>query len=237
MTSSFHLTHWTLVLRSRGDGQDAQAALSELCEIYYEPVVMFLRRQGRKEDEARELAHVFFQELLNGGLGKPDPTYGKFRSYLLGALKKSLAKKYNAGLAAKRGAGADHISLTSAGEAGVLPAIAEDDILEFDREWALALIGRALQRLEEENQNKAEQFKVLRPWLDGKETIPQTEVAKELGVSKTAVKVAIHRLRVRFRELIRKEVGETVSQPSEVTEELRHLINVVSHNPPHSQEG
>jgi len=229
MASPFHPTHWTLVLRSSGEGELAVTALSELCESYYEPVVSFLRRQGKSDDDARDLAHGFFQELLNGGLGKPDPNRGKFRSYLLGALKKSLAKKYNAGQAAKRGAGAEHVSLTSAGEAGILPGD-HDDTREFDREWAFALIARALTKLETENEStsKAKKFKVLQPWLDGGSTISQAEAAAQLGISETAVKVAIHRLRVRFRELIRAEVAETVSSPSEISQELQYLISVVS---------
>ena len=228
MTAPFHPTNWTLVLRSRGESKVAKTALSDLCESYYEPVVAFLRREGRSDDEARDLAHGFFEKLLNGGLGRPDPEKGKFRTYLLGALKNSLGKKRIAERAVKRGAGADHISLTSAGEAGILPAHEKSETLDFDKDWALALIGRALQKLEIENQHKAEQFEVLRPWLDGKETTPQATAAEQLGSSETAVKVAIHRLRVRFRELIREEVRETVSQPSEVSDELHYLIDVVS---------
>lgn len=228
MSSSFHPTHWTLVLRSRGKGEESAAALSELCEAYYEPVVSFLRREGRSEDEARDLAHGFFQELLKGGLGNPEPTRGRFRNYLLGALKNSLGKKRSSKNTAKRGAGAEHLSLTAADSEGTLPSNTEDNSLDFDRDWALALIARALQKLQNENESKPHQFEILRPWLDGNATSSQSVAAASLGISETAVKVAIHRLRVRFRELIRQEVSETVSQASEVSEELQHLIAVVS---------
>ena len=221
------------MLRSRGEGEVAAAALSELCEIYYEPVVSFLRREGRAEDEARDLAHSFFQELLKGGLGRPDPERGKFRSYLLGALKNSLGKKRSAGRAAKRGAGVEHVSLTKAEVEGGLQGKESKRDFDFDRDWALALIARALSNLEAENEAKSEQFNILKPWLDGGAMTTQVAVASELGISESAVKVAVHRLRVRFRELIRKEVAETVSEPAEVAGELKYLIAVVSHQPSH----
>ena len=228
MSSSFHPTHWTLVLQSRGEGEAAKVALSELCEIYYRPVVAFLRREGRDENEARDLAHSFFQELLKGGLGKPDPNKGKFRSYLLGALKNSLGKKRATERTVKRGAGAEHITLTTAEFEGGLSNPKTKDDIDFDRDWALALIARSLSRLEKENESKSKQFEILKPWLDGGAMTTQSVAASELGISESAVKVAVHRLRVRFRELIRKEISETVSDPSEVTEELHYLIEVVS---------
>ena len=103
-----------------------------------------------------------------------------------------------------------------------------DDTLDFDRDWAFALIARALAVLETEHAGKAEIFSTLRPWLAGGAETPQSEAAHTLGISETAVKVALHRLRARFRELIRSEVAATVADPADVTEELRHLIAVAS---------
>lgn len=222
--SSFHPTHWTLVLSARGKSAEAKAALADLCATYYVPVVSFLHREGRNEDAAREMAHAFFESLLAGGLGMPDPERGRFRSYLLGALKHFLVKQRGGLLAAKRGGGAEHVPL-EAEEA--LPPMA-DDSLAFDREWALTLIARALAALESEYSGKPRVFAVLKPWLDGAVEGPQAEAAVELGISEGAVKVAIHRLRARFRELIRAEVATTVNDPAEVGEELRHLIAVAS---------
>lgn len=219
MTSSFHPTQWTLVLRARGEGEDARAALSEMCAAYYGPVVGFLKREGRDEDVARDLAHGFFEMVLSGGLGAPEPGRGRFRSYLLGALKHFLSKQRAAALAGKRGGAVEHVEWDG-NDAG-----AADDVLGFDREWALALIGRALVTLEAEE--KPERFRVLKPWLNGDADVSQADAARELGMSETAVKVAIHRLRVRFRELIRAEVAATVGDPAEVADELRHLIAVV----------
>jgi RNA polymerase sigma-70 factor (ECF subfamily) len=223
--STFHPTRWTLVLRSRGQGEDAKAALSDLCAAYYEPVVSFLRREGRNDDAARETAHAFFESVLTGGVGTPDPARGRFRSYLLGALKHFLSKSREAARTGKRCGGAEHLPLDSATD--IEPGIT-DDTLAFDREWALTLIARALASVEQEHAHKPDLFVALKPWLDGSTTDSQADAARALGISETAVKVAIHRLRVRFRELIRAEVSATVHEPDEVGDEIRHLIAVAS---------
>ena len=228
MTAAFHETRWTLVLRARGEGAEARAALSDLCAAYYAPVVAFLRREGRDEDAAREMAHAFFAGLLAGGVGAPERERGRFRSYLLGALKHFLSKHRAAAVAEKRGAGAEHVPLTTDTAAGVPMPIAQDDTLAFDREWAFTLIARALAALEAEHAEKAAHFTALKPWLDGGADRSQADAARALGISETAVKVAIHRLRVRFRELIRTEVSATVNDPSEAADELRHLIAIAS---------
>lgn len=228
--SAFHPTRWTLVLRSRGEGEDAKAALSDLCAACYEPVVAFLRREGRSEDAARETAHAFFETVLAGGIGAPDPARGRFRSYLLGALKHFLAKQRESSLAAKRGGGAEHVPFVA--ETDTMPGLPipglTDDTSAFDRDWALALIARALARLEAEHAHKPEFFQSLKPWLDGGADTSQADAAQALAMSGTAVKVAIHRLRERFRELIRHEVSATVNDPAEVADELRHLIAVLA---------
>jgi RNA polymerase sigma-70 factor (ECF subfamily) len=226
--SAFHPTRWTLVLRSRGEGEDAKTALSDLCAAYYEPVVAFLRRDGRGEDDARETAHAFFEFVLTRGLGAPEQSRGRFRSYLLGALKHFLSNQRDANLAAKRGGGMERVPLVdeTATYAGLpMPGVL-DDTLSFDRDWAFTLIARALSALEAEHAEKAANFATLKPWLAGGSETSQADAARSLGISETAVKVAIHRLRTRFRELIRSEVAATVNDPAEVTGELRHLIAV-----------
>lgn len=228
--SSFHPTRWTLVLRTRGQGEEAKAALSDLCAAYYEPVVAFLRRDGRNEDAARETAHAFFENVLTGGLGAPDPGRGRFRSYLLGALKHFLMKQRAAALAGKRGGGAEHVPLVDGNDTAPglpMPGIS-DDTLAFDREWAHALIARALDTLEKEHARKPDLFSALKPWLDGAATLSQAATALTLGMSETAVKVAIHRLRTRFRELIRTEIAATVNDPADLADELRHLVAVAA---------
>jgi DNA-directed RNA polymerase specialized sigma24 family protein len=230
--SAFHPTRWTLVLRARGQGDEARTALSDLCSAYYAPIVAFLRREGRDDDAAREMAHAFFAVLLQGGVGSPDRERGRFRSYLLGALKHFLANHRDATRTAKRGAGAEHVPLgtgtdTDASAGFSLPS-AWDDTLVFDREWAHTLIARALAALETEHSAKPDLLAALMPWLDGGANLAQADAARHLGLSETAVKVAIHRLRQRFRELIRAEVAATVNDPADLNDELKHLISIVS---------
>jgi DNA-directed RNA polymerase specialized sigma24 family protein len=227
--ANFHPTHWTLVLRAAGNGAEAKAALSDLCARYYGPVVAFLNRE-REEDSARELAHTFFAQLLEGGLGAPDRERGRFRNFLLGALKHFLTKHRAASVAQKRGAGAEHVHMVDENETqpGFPVPSTVDDALAFDREWAHTLIARALAVLETEHSQKAEFFNVLRPWLDGGATASQADAARQLGMSETAVKVAIHRLRTRFRELVRAEINATVDDPLDAADELKHLISIVS---------
>lgn len=227
---TFLTTRWSQVLAAQGHSAQAGAALADLCAAYYAPVVCFLRRDGRGEDAAREMAHAFFAAVLANGVGAPERERGRFRSYLLGSLKHFLSKHRDAALAEKRGGGVEHVPLiteadTSAGP--TLPA-APDDALVFDREWAFTVIARALAALEAEHAEKAVQFATLKPWLDGGADCSQADAARALGMNETAVKVAIHRMRMRFREILRAEVAATVNDPAEVAAELRHLIAIAS---------
>ena len=228
---SFHPTRWTLVMRTRGEGEAAKAALADLCADYYEPVLCFLRREGRGEDAARELTHAFFESLLRGGLGTPEPGRGRFRNYLLGALKHFLAKQGEARKAIKRGGGMALLPLcgeTDTHADGLsIPGIC-DDSLAFDREWAVALITRSLAVLEAETSRKPELFATLKPWLNGDSNCSQAEAAKALGMSDAAVKVSIHRLRARLREIIRREIATSLSDPADIADELRHLVAVLA---------
>ncbi len=232
---AFAPTRWTLVLRARGESVEARGALSELCEAYYQPVFRFLRREGREEDAARELTQEFFARLLaGGGLGAADPRRGRFRSYLLGAVKHFLAGQRDRERRQKRGSGVAPESLDAQTDTEPALQVADhastpDDTL-FDREWALAVMERALQTLAAEfaGADKAEQFTVLKPWLAGdSQTLRQSEAAAKLGLSESAVKVAIHRLRKRFRELIRAEVAQTVDDAEEIDTELKYLVEVL----------
>jgi RNA polymerase sigma factor (sigma-70 family) len=232
----FAPTRWTLVLRARGESVEARGALSELCEAYYQPVFRFLRREGREEDAARELTQEFFARLLaGGGFGAADPRRGRFRSYLLGAVKHFLTNQRDHEHRQKRGGGVAPESLDAQSGTETTLQVADHastpDDTHFDREWALAVMDRALQSLADEfaRDGKAEQFTALKPWLVGDASIlPQAEAATRLGLSESAIKVAIHRLRKRFREVIRAEITQTMENPAEVDAELRYLVEVLT---------
>jgi RNA polymerase sigma factor (sigma-70 family) len=236
-TSPFAPTRWTLVVRARGESAEGRAALSELCAAYYQPVQRFLRCEGRDEDAARELAHDFFARVLAGGaLEGADPERGRFRSYLLGALKHFLADQRRHAHRLKRGSGTVPDSLdapvgsdTSPGLQWADPAETAPDAF-FDREWALTVMDRALAGLQKEfsTAEKSDQFETLKPWLMGDTPASsQAEAARRLGLSEGAVKVTIHRMRKRFREAVRAEISQTVRDPGLVDEELRHLIEAL----------
>jgi RNA polymerase sigma-70 factor (ECF subfamily) len=224
-------TRWTLVARANGGDSTARHALSELCAAYYAPVNVFLRAEGRTEDGAREQAHEFFAHVLAGSsLGGAEPSRGRFRSYLLGALKHFLSDYRAHANREKRGSGIAPERLDTATDVGQpLPASRDDDRI-FDRQWALTVIARALDIVggELRDAGKATHFEVLKPWLTGEGTaLSQASPAEQLGMSEGAAKVAIHRLRQRFRETVKAEIAQTVHDPSEVDDELRHLLVVL----------
>ena len=236
-TSPFAPTRWTLVQRARGESAESRAALSELCEAYYQPVLRFLRREGRDEDAARELTHDFFARILaGGGFDGADPERGRFRSYVLGALRHFLADQRDHARRLKRGSGVLPESLdvpvgtdTSPGFQVADPAATTHDVV-FDREWALTVMGRALSALQKEfaEAGKQDEYDTLKPWLMGDvATGSQADVARRLDLTEGAVKVTIHRLRKRFRGLVRAEIAQTLREPALVDEELRHLIEAL----------
>lgn len=232
MTTSFHDTRWTLVSRSRGSEPGAREALSELCAAYYAPVVSFLRRDGRDEDTARELAHDFFARLLAGGvMENADPQRGRFRSYLLAGVKRFAADQREKAGAARRGGGQSQESIDTGPDATgaglqIADATAEAPDAAFDRQWALTVLARALGALENEmsESGRGGHFSALKPWLTTDDRAPpQAGAAAQLGISEDAVKVAIHRLRKRFRDAVKAEIAQTVSDPDVVNEELDAL--------------
>lgn len=234
----FLTTRWTCVLAARGESPEAKAALGELCAAYWTPVFRFLRREGRTEDAARELTQEFFARILaRDGFASADRERGRFRSFLLGAVKHFLGDVRDRDRAAKRGGGAAPESLSADGNtdtgAGLQIPDARADVPDtfFDRQWAFALMEQAFARLDEEQSaaGKNEQYQVLKPWLVGETpALSQSGAASALGMSEGAVKVAIHRLRKRFRELIRTEVAQTVPESTDADAELRYLVDVLA---------
>jgi len=212
--------------------EHALRALSELCQIYWRPVYLFLRRQEIAHDDARDLTQAFFADLIqNRAYARADPMKGRFRSFLFGTLKHFLGHARDRERAQKRGGGALPVRLDER-------AIAEADTHAarcrkwsadgvFEREWAAALLRQALDRLSQEYMvaGKAALFESLKVHLTGGEAaaVPYEEMAKRLGRGATTLRSDVARLRARYRAILREEVSGTVIDPSDVDEELRHL--------------
>ncbi len=230
--AAFVTTQWTRVLEARGDSPEAKVALSDLCAAYYAPVFAFIRRDAPTEDAARELTQEFFSRLLaKPGFNSIDPQRGRFRSYLLGAVKNSLSDARDHDRRLKRGAGVATEPLESGTDTSPglqLPdPAAPNPEAEFDRKWALTVLDRALTLLAHEHAapDRAAQFQSLKPWLTGDaDGLSQADAALALGLNEGAVKVAIHRLRRRFRELVKAEVGSTLADPTQAADELACLV-------------
>jgi RNA polymerase sigma-70 factor (ECF subfamily) len=232
----FLTTRWTQVLAAQGASTQASAALSDLCAAYYQPVHAYIARTAHDLGDARDLTHEFFARLLAGRvIAGAEREKGRFRGYLLGAVKHYLADTRGRLHAAKRGAQHEHIPLVSSTETstGLELNDPQADLPDawFDRQWGLAVLDLALARLaaEHEQQGKAEQFQLLKRWLTGAAGgADQAAAAAQLGLSEGAVKVAIHRLRKRFRDSVKAEIAQTVSSEQEARDEMRYLIEVVS---------
>lgn len=237
----FAPTRWTQVLRARGKTIEAQAALGELCGAYWQPVFNFIRFRGLRDEVARELTQEFFARLLaRGGLDTVEPGRGRFRSFLLGAVKHFLANEHDRAMAAKRGGGQAPISLQSGSAQETTtglqipdPAGPAPDTV-FDRQWALTLVDRAMAHLATEfsAEGKQTHFDTLKPWLLGEvPELSQAEASRRLRMTEGAVKVAVHRLRRRFRDLVKAEIAQTIDDPLQVREELKYLFEVLCQGP------
>jgi RNA polymerase sigma-70 factor (ECF subfamily) len=225
---AFAATRWTLVRRAKGASPEAKEALGDLCTVSYEPVRAFIRAWCRDDGRADDLTQGFFAQLLSGGgVAGADPERGKFRTFLLGAVKHYLNRVRERERALKRGGGMIPEAIDAARDVAD-PRLPPD--AAFDRQWALALIARTLQGLaaQAESEGKAAQFTVLQGWLSGDAGRSQADAAAELGMTEAAVKVAIHRLRERFRGELRKELAATLDSAESADAELRHLLATLS---------
>jgi RNA polymerase sigma factor (sigma-70 family) len=236
LAANFVTTRWTQVLKARGQSPEARIALGQLCEAYWTPIFRFIRQSGHNEDTARDLTQEFVAQLLaKHGFDGFEPSKGRFRSYLLGAVKHFLSDQRDRARSAKRGGGEVPLPLEETGETSTSMQIPDPsgELPEtfFDRQWALNLIERALGELAKEcaTAGKKEQYEVLKPWLVGDaEAGLQVEAARRIGFSEGALKVAIHRLRKRFRALVKAEIAQTVESPEEIQAELHYLVEVLS---------
>ena len=232
----FVTTHWSVVLSARQeDTVQSGAALETLCQTYWYPLYAYVRRQGHNPHDAQDLTQDFFARLLQKdylqGVAREK---GKFRTFLLVALKRFLVNEWTRGQAQKRGGGCVHVPLQGhSAETRYLAEPADRLTADklYERRWALTLLDRVLERLRQEfvAAGKAAIFDQLKGSLMAeKGAITHSEAADALGLSEGAVKVAVHRLRRRFRELFREEVAHTVAGPEEIEEEIRHLLGAFS---------
>ncbi len=232
--SEFPTTRWTLVVAaSDPKRKEVRSALVSLCENYWYPLYAYLRRRGYPADQAQDLTQEFFIRVLEGRyLDRADPEKGRFRAFLLTSLKFFVADEEDRNRAQKRGGGALLPLEFSSGEERYQrePAHAETPERIFERRWALSVLDRVVQKLRDEFvcHGRPEHFERLKVFLLGHSDAPYAALAHELNTSEGALKVAIHRLRKRYRELFRQEIADTVADPAEVESELRFLAAVLT---------
>ncbi|HTB11560.1 MAG TPA: sigma-70 family RNA polymerase sigma factor [Bryobacteraceae bacterium] len=233
-SSDFPTTRWTLVVAAADpQRKEARSALVSLCEGYWYPLYAYLRRRGYHADQAQDLTQEFFIRVLEGRyLDRADPEKGRFRSFILTSLKFFVADEEDRWRAHKRGGGAVLPLELSCGEDRYQREPAHDETPEriFERRWALSVLDRVVERLRNEfvQHGRPENFERLKMFLLGKSEVPYAALAREMNTSEGALKVAIHRLRKRYRELFRQEIADTVANPGEIESELRFLAAALS---------
>ena len=232
--SQFPTTRWTLVVAAGDPEQkEARSALVSLCENYWYPLYAYLRRRGYPADQAQDLTQEFFIRVLEGRyLDRADPEKGRFRSFILTSLKFFVADEADRDRAQKRGGGMVDPLEFSSGEERYQREPAHDETPEriFERRWALSVLDRVVERLRHEfvQHGRPDHFDRLKVFLLGQSDTPYAALAREMSTSEGALKVAIHRLRKRYRELFRQEIADTVADPAEVESELRFLAAVLT---------
>ncbi len=234
--SEFATTRWSLVLALREQtSEEAEEALTELCRRYWFPLYAFVRRSGYSHEDAEDQTQAFFAEFLEKGhFARADPQRGRFRNFLLTSLRNSMAKQRRRDDTAKRGGGASRIpwdQIDAEGRYASEPAEEVTPELLYDQQWARSLMDRVLVELDRDfaQRQKAEVFQQIKRHLWGEaREVPYRELADRAQLSVSAFKAAVHRVRLKYRDLLRGEVAETVADPSEVDDELRHLVMVLS---------
>ncbi|HNU49462.1 MAG TPA: sigma-70 family RNA polymerase sigma factor [Verrucomicrobiota bacterium] len=224
-----------MLTANRADTTQSRDALEQLCRVYWFPLYAFVRRRGYSPEDAQDLTQEFFARLLERQwLARADQARGRFRTFLLTAMERFLANEWDKVRAQKRGGGLPALPLqldTAETRYGGQVADARTPEQSFERRWAIALLDEVLRRLETEQQSegKAAQFAALKPCLVGDRTsLPYAQIAPTCGMTEGAVKVAVHRLRQRYRELLRLEIAQTVASEEDIEAEMRHLFNVLA---------
>ena len=230
----FATTQWSLVLAaSRPGAPEAEAALERLCRLYWYPVFAFVRRQGHSSEDAQDLTQGFFARLIEkGDLGAADRSRGRFRSFLLSACQHFLSNERDRARASKRGGGRAPVPIDAAAAEGRYQAAlshAETPERIYERQWCLTLLQAALDgvRADYLEAGNARVFDLLQGFLTADDSNTYAEAGRELWMSEGAVKVAVHRLRRRYRQELRRRVAETVESEHDVEDEIRHLLQTL----------
>ena len=234
--ASFASTHWSIVAQSaQTDVPEAANALAQLCETYWPPIYSFIRRRGYAPSDAEDLTQSFFAYFLRTkAYSRTDRLHGKFRSFLLASVKNFLADNWDREQAIRRGGGYRFVSLDQGtAESFYDVASASDSTAEhlFELRWAKSLTAGALDSLRQElhAEGKAQLFEQLKNFLTGSDVLPSyDEASTGTGLPRATVKTHVHRLRQRYREIVRREVARTVSSPHEIDEELHYLCNILA---------
>jgi RNA polymerase sigma factor (sigma-70 family) len=232
VAAQFTSTHWSVVVEAQGESPAAQEALEKLCCIYWRPIYSFVQRQGVDPEEAKDITQGFFADLLERrSLTAVRKEKGRFRSYLLGALKHFLTDERRRAMAIKRGKGQPLIPLQElSGDERIEPADPVTAEQIYERRWASTVLERVLSRSKDEYRaaGNAALFDSLKQLLPDEPGAPsQADIAAQLGMTENAVRQAFHRFRQRYQLLLREEIAHTVATPGDVEDELRHLIAVV----------
>jgi RNA polymerase sigma factor (sigma-70 family) len=227
----FLTTHWSVVLNARApDSKKAQAALETLCTAYWYPLYAYARRLGHSPHDAEDLIQGFFAQCIEKNyLHTADEKKGRFRSFLLVALKRFLANEWDRARTLKRGGDRQIVSLDAEERYASEPAQSLSPDKLFERRWAMTLLENVLAKLKAEQAAAGREaiFTELQPVLTSRGT-PYAEIADRLGLTEAAVKVAVHRLRQRYRELLEQEIANTVASAEDVAEERRYLLRILS---------
>jgi len=236
MNARFQTTSWSLISRTRGEGQTAREATAALCQMYWQPLYVYARRAGQSEHEAQDtiqefLLHVVQQDVFL----RADADRGRFRTFLLSSLKQFMARRHRDENRQKRSPGTDVVSIDTAGAERFATRSAAQHATPdaaFEKAWALAQLDLAWQAVEDEytRAGKAEVFGALRPVMAGVRAASSRELAAGLRMSEAAVNVALHRLRRRFGEALREQIATTLESTDDIEDEIALLQQSLSHN-------
>lgn len=235
MAERIATTQWSLVLAARdGSETEARQALEDLCQTYWRPLYAYVRRQGADVESAKDLTQAYFLELLQRDLlARVDPAKGRFRAFLLASMRNFLSRRRQHNQALKRGGGVTTLSLDFAEVEASYALHAGDEMSPdalFEYSWAATTLGLAMERLQRHavSVGSERQFEQLKQYLTSSDLqIPYRDSAAALDISEDAVKSAVQRLRRRLGRYLREEIARTVANPSDVDDEVRHLLTTL----------